>query len=129
MIYNDTLKNSYGSFNELTGISSLSRFRPKPTQSDYAIGYIDRCFVKKVNENVIFEIDPSNKSFVQSVLYKAVEIKWKISGPRNNVIVNGIINKAGVENENKAEIDRVMKEDDIDLSRTLSNLFEYWKGS
>jgi hypothetical protein len=44
------------------------------------------------------------------------------------VYKNGILDKNGVEESNRFEIDRVKKEEGIDLSTTLTNLLEYWRG-
>lgn len=128
MIYNENLKNAYGSFGEIGGITNISKYRPTPNGEDYRTGYISRFFAKKANENVILEIDYNTISSVNTSLYKVVKVDWKISGPKNNVIKNGVIDKTGVMDQNKFEIDRVYKEEDIDLSGVLSNLLEYWKG-
>lgn len=129
MIYNDTLKNSYGTFVGLAPVTDIVRYVPKPTDVDYKNGYITRYFAKKVNENKI--IETTNDAYKQSnnPLYKVVELRWKISGPKDDVYLSGILNKAGVIPQNKSEIDRVLKEENVDLSFTLRNHLEYWKGS
>jgi hypothetical protein len=126
MIYNETLSKSYGTFVELGTGSSLAKYRPSPTDSDYEKGYIDRYFAKKANENVIVEI-----SYLDNVninLYKKVVMRWRISGPKNNTFKNGILDKAGITEQNRFEIERVKKEEGVDLSLALPNLLEYWRG-
>lgn len=127
MIYNETLSKNYGTFAELGTSSSLTKYRPIPTTDDYDKGYIDRYFVKKANENVIIEV--SFLTNVNTNLYTRVSMQWKISGPKNNIFKNGILDKAGVMEQNKFEIERVKKEEGIDLSIVLSNLLEYWRGN
>lgn len=128
MIYNNTLPTQYGTFPEIGSSSNISKNRPIPTTEDYNNGYINRFFLKKANENFIFEISYLNSKNINPNLYKLVELKWKISGPLKNVYKNGILDKNGVEESNRFEIDRIKKEENIDLSSTLTNLLEYWRG-
>lgn len=128
MIYNDSLAKSYGSFEGISSNSNLIVSKQIPTDSDYKEGYFERYFAKKVNDNKTYEVDYLNSKNVSSDLYKVVSVKWKISGPKNNIIVNGILDKAGIIEQNTAEIDRVKKEEGVDLSSTLPNLVEYWRG-
>jgi len=57
-----------------------------------------------------------------------VVIAWKISGPRNDLYNDGIMSNSGVESQNRFEIERVQKENGIDLKKVLPNLLEYWQG-
>ena len=129
MIYNDSLKNSYGTFAEVSSISSIVKYRPSPTPTDYNKGYITRNFAKKINENIILEVEPSNVRSISKALYKVVSVNWKITGPKNNVMSGNMLNKAGVMDQNMFEIDRVKKEENVDLSIVLHNPLEYWRGS
>lgn len=128
MIYNDNLKNLYGTFNEISGITSLTRYKPRPTSQDYARGYITRYFAKKINEDVIIEIDHNGANNVNQLLYKVVNFPWRISGPRVTTVKNGIADKQGVSDQNRFEIDRIYKEEDVDLAGTLTDLLEFWQG-
>jgi hypothetical protein len=128
MIYNNTLPIQYGAFSEIGGSSNVAKNKPTPTAEDYTNGYINRYLVKKVNENFIFEVSYITTQNINTNLYKFVEVKWRISGPKSNVYKNGILDKNGVEESNRFEIDRVKKEEGIDLSTTLTNLLEYWRG-
>jgi len=128
MIYNDTLKNSYGEFDGVGTLTIMARYKPAPTSKDYENGYIVRYFAKKINENLVIEIKNTTASQNTSPLYKITSIKWKISGQKHDVFLNGIMNNAGVMDQNRSEIDRVIREDEVDLSRTLNNLLEYWQG-
>jgi hypothetical protein len=128
MIYNNTLPSEYGTFSEIGDGSVISKSRPMPTTDDYTNGYITRYFLKKANENVILEISVLSYQNVNQNLYKPVQLKWKISGPKNNIYKGNILDKAGVMEQNRFEIDRVTKEEGVDLSGTLANLLEYWRG-
>jgi hypothetical protein len=128
MIYNETLKQSYGSAPEAFRGNSPMRYIPNVTENDYRLGYIKRTFAKKANEDVIVEIKCSDASGINLSLYKIVGITWKISGPRNNLVKNEIIDKCGVTEQNQFEVDRANTEDGVDLSTTLPNLLEFWRG-
>lgn len=128
MIYNNTLPSQYGTFSELGDGSVISKSKPMPTSEDFANGYITRYFLKKANEDIIFETSYSTYRNVNKNLYKSVQVKWKISGPKNNIYKVNILDKAGVMEQNKFEIDRVKIEEGVDLSGTLANLLEFWRG-
>lgn len=129
MIYNDKIVSEYGgiTINELCGDTPIP-FRPIPLAKDYDTGWITRSFAKKTNEDKITEIDLGNSSNLNRVMYQVVSLSWKISGPRDKKIINGIIENFGVVEGNTLEIDRVKKEFGVDLSRALPNLTEYWRG-
>jgi hypothetical protein len=129
MIYNQALPSQYGSFPDIGGITDILITKPKPLPEDYTKGYITRVFVKKINENIINEISYANKSAINVNLYKTVQVKWKITGPKNNIYKANILDKAGVTEQNKFEIDRVRKEEGVDLSGVLNNPLEYWRGN
>jgi hypothetical protein len=85
----------------------------KPKSSDYSNGWFYRYFVKrKNNENApIIEVDEKQYSqYIQSddtvnyPLYKTVKLRWKITGPRYDVIENGKIKESGVEDTNKRTV-------------------------
>jgi len=129
MIYNETLSSQYGSFVDIGNATNIVTFKPTPSNEDYMSGYITRTFVKKVNENIIHEVPYIFKGSVNKYLYKAVDVKWKITGPKNNIYKGNILDKAGVTEQNKFEIDRVRTEDGVDLSGVLNNPLEYWRGN
>jgi hypothetical protein len=58
-----------------------------------------------------------------------VQVRWKITGPRNNIYKGNILDKAGVIDQNTFEIDRIKKEEGVDLSSVLANKLEYWRGN
>lgn len=128
MIYNDKIVKEYGGANiDLFGLSPVE-YRPKPTKDDYSSGFITRFFAKKVNENKIFEIDPALAPFIEKKMYAVVNLNWKISGSKEKVVKNNIIDKTGVADSNDAEIQRVKATWDVDLSNKLLNRLEFWRG-
>ena len=129
MIYNETLSSQYGSFVDIGNATNIVISKPTPSNEDYNSGYITRTFVKKVNENIIHEVPYLLKGSVNKYLYKPVDVKWKITGPKNNIYKGNILDKAGVTEPNRFEIDRIKKEEGIDLSGVLNNPLEYWRGN
>jgi hypothetical protein len=83
---------------------------PTPTEDDYAIGFINRYFVQKVNdENAhIFEIDEKEyDAYVDNLHWKTAQLKWRITGPKNTIYnLNGGIDDKGVIDANKSAISR-----------------------
>jgi hypothetical protein len=127
MRYNEKVTTEYGVADIYIGSSPVA-YQPKPTGDDYRVGYFARWFSMRINGNVATEIDPTTQSQIDSNLYKTVTLNWKISGPRYPKIVNKIIEQTGVEPENRTEIERVKRENAVDLSRTLTNMVEFWRG-
>jgi hypothetical protein len=81
-------------FNELvTGVDDFRSIRikthiPTPTDGDYKIGYIQRYFAQKANDDASFVFEVNERQFErlsQSPFYRTVELDWKISGKREDV--------------------------------------------
>lgn len=104
---------------------------PNPTEDDYAIGFIIRYFVQKVNDDNahIFEIDEKEyNAYKNNLHWKTAELKWRITGPKNTTYnLDGNIDDKGVINTNKASISRTsQKLKNIGLY--LPNLLQFYKG-
>ncbi len=126
MKYNENILNEYGNFFEIIGTSPIST-KVQPSKIDYKKGNFKRYFAKKINDNVIVEIDSKQVNEINKDLYMIVFVTWAITGPRDNRKLNGIL-EYGVTTLNKLEIDRVRNEEMVDLGGVLSNLLEYWQG-
>lgn len=126
MKYNDKIPSEYGSFIDLNGEYPLPS-KPLPNKNDYDKGVFMRAFSKRINGNIINEVSMEQANRLNSELYKVVVAKWTISGPRENRMINGIL-EYGVKQSNKYEIERIIKEEGIDLSKVLNNHLEYWRG-
>lgn len=126
MKYNENLVNEYGRVE--TFISEApSPAKPMPSSSDYTNGTFKRAFAKKINDNRIFEISIEQANRLNTDIYIVVTAQWTISGPRETRMVNGIL-EHGVSQMNRFEIDRIKKEESVDLSGVLTNMLEYWIG-
>ena len=87
-----------------------------------------RYFAKKLNEDVIVEIDSAQQGIVNPALYIVVSLAWRISGPAEDVRLGSILDKTGVRPQNRFAILTVETEQAVDLSKVLSNLLEFWQG-
>lgn len=120
---------------QVGNFSTPISYYPYPGDKDYKRGYITRFFIQKVNDKKIIEIDESqynillskNKNGINYFLYKPLKLKWKISGPKNDVYKNNILIKSGVENTNKRTLKKVEKQMK-GISLYLNNLFEFYLG-
>jgi hypothetical protein len=128
MIYNDKLVSEYGNTSVIFTGNPPMEYNPVPTKEQYRSGILVRYFAKKINEDKIIEIDPAKIYGLDKNLYVIVNLTWKISGSKEKKIVNGIVEKSSVSENNAAEINRVKIETGVDLSFVLSNLVEYWRG-
>ena len=82
--YNKILEYDVDDFN----ISKIRTIIPSPEEIDYKIGYIQRYFIQKRNDegSYIYEV---TKQYFSDILdnpfFKGVTLKWKISGKREEV--------------------------------------------
>ena len=78
------------------------------TEQQRLTGSINRYFMKKINDNYIFEVDDRTYTLWQSkridtLLYAAVSLPWQIAGPIADEIVDGV-SKIGVRTKNLNQI-------------------------
>ena len=94
-------------------VSKVSKYPtpyfPKPIQSDYDLGYIDRYFMKKENENgYIMEISPSDyleitngRALYNTSLLQTIKIRWKLTGSLNTKRISQYDIRAGIIDTNQ----------------------------
>jgi hypothetical protein len=66
----------------------IETFVPMPDDTDYQIGYIDRYFVQKSNDNgaPIFEISKNQyTSYLNNPFFVAVSIVWRLVGTNDEI--------------------------------------------
>jgi len=69
-------------------IKNIPTHVPRPTESDYEIGYIERYFTQKLNDQNSYVYEISRKVFTQlqnNTLYKVVSLDWVINGEVDKV--------------------------------------------
>ena len=102
-------------------------YKPVPTSKDYSKGYINRYFVQKINDLKITETNKNNYNDIYNNYFSKLVIQWIISGPKNNVYKNKILDRKGVQEQNiqtLVEYEKKMK----GLKVYLNNPLEFWGG-
>ena len=102
-------------------------YKPVPTSKDYSKGYINRYFVQKINDLKITETNKNNYNDIYNNYFSKLVIQWIISGPKNNVYKNKILDRKGVQEQNiqtLAENEKSMK----GIKNYLNNPLEFWDG-
>ena len=102
-------------------------YKPVPTSKDYSKGYINRYFVQKINDLKITETNKNNYNDIYNNYFSKLVIQWIISGPKNNVYKNKILDRKGVQEQNiqtLVEYEKSMK----GLKVYLNNPLEFWGG-
>ena len=82
--YNEISDNNNSDFN----IKRISTSVPSPTENEYKIGYIQRYFIQKRNDenSYVYEVTRQYYNFVlNNPFFSGVILKWKISGNREEV--------------------------------------------
>lgn len=99
------------------------------TSQDIKQGFVNRYFIKKNNEQQIFEInklqfDEYTMQQIDNNIYTAIMIKWYITGAKEDIILNGTT-VVGVITKNQKQIDGSRKNmPGIDLY--LTNTLQYY---
>ena len=102
-------------------------YKSVPTSKDYSKGYINRYFVQKINDLKITETNKNNYNDIYNNYFSKLVIQWIISGPKNNVYKNKILDRKGVQEQNIQtlfENEKLMK----GLKVYLNNPLEFWGG-
>lgn len=114
--------------NDYDSVDSYVSYLPTPSKEDYKKGSIERYFVSNINYNNTIEITADQFSYVDLKLYKTVQVNWKISGKKTDVIENKILKYRGVYNHNVIEISKA-KEKLRDIEIILKDPLQFWKNN
>ena len=102
-------------------------FKPFPITKDYVKGYINRYFVQKINDLTITEVNKNKYNEISSTVYNKLSIRWIISGPKNNVYKNKMLDRTGVTEQNIKTLN-VSENKMKGLKTYLNNPLEFWGG-
>ena len=102
-------------------------FTPKPTDRDYDRGHIDRYFLRTTGSSEIVEVSEQEfDEFSDDDFFIGVSLKWKISGPRTDILNDeGVPVKTGVEDTNRRILEDV---EERGIRDKLDDLLEFWDG-
>jgi len=98
---------------------------PKPTESDYTKGYLNRYFVKRTNDNgYVTEISPEEYAKIQNgtviydvSFYLTAQLVWKLIGPLNTTRVSQYDIRSGIIDTNKNQVEK--------LNKTFLGIFDF----
>jgi len=111
-IYIDLYKGS-GYISDLDFSDPVSKY-VTPTDKDKTRGYFMRYFIQQRNDKAarIKEVDKKQhdqlvdqSGGLNPTFYKSLALRWKITGPKNDILKNGLIFKSGVEDTNLRTIE------------------------
>lgn len=102
-------------------------YLPQLGKKDYDLGYIDRYFVGKRNQNDMIETSPRDYNMTDVKIYKKIKISWKISGPEYNVYNGKVLETTGVVNYNNLSI-RSASQVFKNAKLILFNTKQFWRG-
>jgi hypothetical protein len=91
------------------------------------LGYINRYFVQKINDLIITEVNKNKYNQISSTVYNKLSIRWIISGSKNNVYKNKILDRIGVTEQN-VKILNVSENKMMGIKNYLNNPLEFWSG-
>jgi len=100
---------------------------PQPTEADYERTWFERFFVRRRGTRKIVEVgEGSYGRFNTSRFFIRFSLKWRISGPRNDVFNDaGFQIRSGVEDTNLRTLDRISKENQ-GIKEKLSDPLQFW---
>ena len=101
-----------------------------PTTEDYTKGFYTRYFLKTKGSKSVAEVNEEIFGFLGSKiddnLYVGFELDWKLTGPLDDVIVDGVRQQAGVRDTNRRTLQRV-EQDHIGITEKLQNLTQFYR--
>lgn len=100
---------------------------PSPKIDDYEVGFIDRFFVSKINDNTIIETSGKDFNLANSNFFNKAIINWQIRGLEKNNYNGKILVEYGVGEYNKLQVIKVLKKIP-GIQNYLKNYFQFWLG-
>jgi hypothetical protein len=100
--------------------------KTSPTADDYKRGYINRYFVKKVNDGTIYEVSGDSFNTIINGLYSKINLIWRITGSKTDVYQNKVKIYSGVKEDNLTAI-RNAEKSMFGLSGVLKDPLEFYK--
>lgn len=127
----DSNTSLYKKLKEKLRVKFIKPFPHKPfiSKQNVDAGYIDRYFIRKLNESIVLEIDESqynlwNSKKIDTNVYFATSISWFISGPiEDEVKVNSV--KQGVRSKNLKQI-QVLKQNIPEIENIITSPLQYY---
>ena len=101
-----------------------------PTNEDYKNGVYTRYFIKTKGSKTIVEVNEETLGQIgvkiDDNLYVGFELDWKLTGPLNDIFVDGIRQQAGVRDTNRRTLQR-LEQEYIGITEKLQNLTQFYR--
>ena len=101
-----------------------------PTNEDYEKGLYTRYYIKTKGSKSIAEVTEEVfgllGSKIDDNLYVGFELDWKLTGPLNDIFVDGIRQQAGVRDTNRRTLQR-LEQEYIGITEKLQNLTQFYR--
>ena len=101
-----------------------------PTNKDYEKGSYTRYFIKTKGSKSIAEVNEETLGLlgqkIDDILYIGFELDWKLTGPLNDIFVDGIRQQAGVRDTNRRTLQR-LEQEYIGITEKLQNLTQFYR--
>ena len=101
-----------------------------PTNEDYEKGLYTRYYIKTKGSKNIAEVTEEVfgllGSKIDDNLYVGFELDWKLTGPLNDIFVDGIRQQAGVRDTNRRTLQR-LEQEYIGITEKLQNLTQFYR--
>ena len=104
-----------------------STYFPTISKEDYNNGYISRYFVSRINFEESIETNYRDFQLTDTSFFKKMEIKWKITGPKDNIYIGKMLKFTGVKNYNILRINE-LQQIIPNVNIILNNPLQYWQG-
>ena len=101
-----------------------------PTNEDYTNGVYTRYFIKTKGSKTIAEVSEDMLGqlgvTIDDNLYVGFELDWKLTGPLDDIIVDGVRQQAGVRDTNRRTLQR-LEQEYIGITEKLQNLTQFYR--
>ena len=101
-----------------------------PTNEDYTKGFYTRYFLKTKGSKSVAEVNEEIFGFLGSKiddnLYVGFELDWKLTGPLDDIVVDGIRQQAGVRDTNRRTLQR-LEQEYLGITDKLQNLTQFYR--
>ena len=101
-----------------------------PTNEDYTKGFYTRYFLKTKGSKRIAEVKEETLGLlgqkIDDVLYVGFQLDWKLTGPLDDIFVDGIRQQAGVRDTNRRTLQR-LEQEHIGITDKLQNLTQFYR--
>ena len=111
---------SYDS-NFLNSIVNPSHNIPIPTKDQYSIGFMDRFFVKRINDPFCYETTELDYNVTDLTIWQRTSLNWKLTGYQYTVG-----HDIGIEPYNKIQISKASN-DIFEIRKLLTNPIQFAK--